>query len=899
MPFDESEIADTRQRPARAAGLVKAGDIVGRRWRLESYLDAGGMGAVWKATDMRLDEAVAVKVMTPSLVRTQHLHARFLREARASAQLRGPNVVSIYDFDVDPDLQLPYMAMELLRGESLAVRLRRGPLGYLQTSAMLRDVCAVLGQAHRQGIVHRDLKPGNLFLCPSEAGTICKVLDFGIAKIAEGASQDELTASGVMLGTPNYMSPEQASDAKTVDHRSDLWAIAVVAYECLVGQRAFTGKSVAGILRKLGFYNPTPPSELAAVPPGIDEWFAKAIHGDLTERYSSAADLLEGFAEAASEATVSTTRFRPASEPRVARTRAWASDANQIEIDSIQNMVFETALVREFVRSDSRHFVSGAKGCGKTLLLTYKRAQLAERYKNNGDGGVTFIPEGRPYLDLMGDLRNVSKSTEDLMANLNEAKRLWGFALRLSALSHHPSQLLDTHTLAALPARLREVAQGPRAEPTIVLKELLQLTTSQIHQVLNQTEMPLEHAVRALHSGMMFFIDKIDQALRSLGQDAWVAMQAGLVEAAWDLMNTNAHIKVFATIREEAFSSYESDIKTNLFGATTRIRYSKAELRQMLERLTDFYEGLPLRDFVTIDIVTAPGAAQTEGAFDFLYRHTLGRPRDFVIIASEISRQRSSLDERSFKAIVYETCAGILVANVFDEMRVFLEVLADRKTRTRFLSALPYGILTRDDLIEVWARYHDADRSYYEDYGRYSSDVFHPFRELYDCGLLGVVELDPDGQSLHQVFKQPHHPMEVERFDLPNSQAYLLHPSLLALIRKSGVGPGHQPIREIVVGHEQPWRPHYSLVFAVQRQMLRSEQTDPSVEASVLELLASLGRQVSSGRSLEEARADLGDSPRYLKLCEKLDALQLDDIHLALLEAFGTELRPTVNERRL
>jgi len=883
------------------SGGMRAGDIIGHRWRLESFLESGGMGSVWRATDLRLDEAVALKLMNPMLVRTEHAQRRFLREARASAQLRGPNMVSIFDFDVDPTFGVPYMAMELLRGESLSARLKRGPLGYLQTTSVLRDLCAVLTRAHRISVVHRDIKPANIFMCPSDTGPVCKLLDFGIAKMAEDARQEGLTDSGSMLGTPNYMSPEQTVSSKFVDHRADLWATAVVIYECLVGQRAFQGSSAPVVLRKIGAEDPTPPSQLASVPPGIDAWFARATRRHADDRFNSAHELLEAFIKAGSATTrPRTSDARPGSDPQVPRAQAWASDANQIDIESIEDIVFETSVVREFVQSDQRYFVSGAKGCGKTLLLTYKRARLAERYQRGAEGSraMIFVPEGRPYLDLMGDLRNVGRSNQELMATVSEAKRLWGFALRLSAISHHPSQNLDEMTLAALPPRLRQVAKGQKAEPTVVLKEVLQLSTSQIHQLLNHAEMPLEHAVRSMHSGMMFFIDKIDQALREVSRDAWVAMQAGLVEAAWDMMNTNAHIKVFATIREEAFSSYESDIKTNLFGATTRIRYSKADLRNMLERLTSFYEGLPLRDFVTIDVVTAPGAAQTEGAFDFLYRHTLGRPRDLVIIASEISRNRSQLDERSFKAVVYETSAGILVSNVFDEMRVFLEVLADRTSRARFLAALPYGVLTHDDLIEVWCQYHGVQRAYFEEHGHDSAEVYHPFRELYDCGLLGVIEADLEDETPRQAFKQPHQPMELDRFDLRRSPAYLLHPSLQALIRKSGFGSEHRAMREIVIGHEQPWGPHYSLVLMVQREMYRTHHPEPEVERAVMDLLSELGRHVAAGRALEDVRAKLGDSPTFARLCERLDALELDDVHLALLEAFGSELRPTVEDRR-
>ncbi|MCA9551795.1 MAG: serine/threonine protein kinase [Myxococcales bacterium] len=892
MADDGSGVEDTRRvRVPAGLRIPDAGDVIGDRWRLDAYLDGGGMGQVWRATDLRLEEAVAVKLLNPLLATRPIVQERFLREARASAQIRGPNVVSVFDFAVDATFGVPYMAMELLRGQSLSHRLRGGPLGYLQTASLLRDVCAALGRAHALGIVHRDLKPSNLFLVSEEGGVVHKVLDFGIAKVVEEARSQGLTEPGNMLGTPNYVSPEQYEDSSTADHRADVWALAAIAYECMTGQLAFSGSTVHAILMKVCLEPSPVPSKVAEVPPGFDAWFARATAKDRDERTPTVAALLEGFL-AIGAASAPRTKPRPPSEPRASHSRAWVSDANQIAIESIEDVVFKSALVREFVEGDSRYFISGAKGCGKTLLLTYKRARLAERH---GDRGVTFVPEGRPYLDLMGDLPNVGKACQTLMENLGTAKRLWGLALRLSALSHHPDGGLERAALAAMPARLREVAEGRRTAPTVVLKEILQLTPSQIHKLLDETEMPLEHAVRGLHNGLMFFIDKTDQALRDVSREAWVAMQAGLVEAAWDLMNTNAHVKVFATIREEAFSTYESDIKTNLFGATTSIRYSKVELRQMLERLTAFYEGLPLRDFVTVDVVTATGGHHSEGVFDYLFRHSLGRPRDLVILASALSRNRAEMDERSFKKVVQETSAGILVSNVFDEMRTFLTVLVDRQNRARFLASLPFPVLSEDDLAEVWCTYHGMDRAYFDQHGRTAAGVFHPFRELYDCGLLGVLEEDHEDGLVRQAFKQPHQAMRLDRYELPRSRVYLLHPSLQALIVQLGQG-SLRPMRELVLGHELPWPPHYALQASLQQALLRATRAPPDVEAALTDMLAALGRELAAGRPLTEVRARLGDQPGFVALCHRLDELDLDDLHLALLEAFGSELRPTVGD---
>ncbi|MEQ8278779.1 MAG: serine/threonine-protein kinase [Deltaproteobacteria bacterium] len=878
----------TVESPPPAPPEPQAGLLIGKRWRLESKIIDGGMGSVWRAVDERLDELACVKLIKPHLLQSQLAQDRFTREARAASRLRGPNVVSILDFAIDEDLRIPYIAMELLRGEPLGARLQRGPLGHLATGTLLSDVCSVVSRAHELGMVHRDLKPANIFLTPHEDGFISTVLDFGIVK-AIGPEIITLTDTNAAVGTPNYMSPEQFEDARNVDHRADLWALTIIAYECMTGCAAYVGDSPLQLAVQIREKSPTAPSAYAKVPKGFDEWILRGTARSIDERFQSAEELLDSFRALGASAVASPPAPKPKEAPR---THSWASDANQIDIDRLEEVTFESTLVREFLDDPNRYFVSGAKGCGKTLLLTHKRARLHARYKSEGHAKVQFIPEGRPYLDLMSDLGTLSKASIELMSRVAQTKRLWSFALKLSAISHAADATIDSDAIASWPARLRDVAEGRATEPTVIVRELLSLTPAQLHATLAQAEMPLEHAVRGIHSGMYFFIDKIDQAMRGVTRDAWIAMQAGMVEAAWDLVNTNAHLKVYATIREEAFSSYESDIKSNLYGATTNIRYGKQDLRAILEHLTAFYEGIPLRDFVSVDVVHAPSAAQTEGAFDFMHRHSLGRPRDLVIVASEISRNRGQLDERRFKRVVHETSAGIIVSNVFDEMRVFLEVLADRDTRRKFFSRLPYNVLTEDDLIDAWCKYHGVGREYYDDYGKSSDDVFHPFRELFDCGLLGCVERDEVEGTRVMAFKQPHEPIDERRRDIPSSTHYLLHPTFAALVRRLGLGDEFRTMREIVVGHELPWRPHYTIVHRVQREMYRVKRAmSVEVEEAVLELLADFGREVTGGRTLIEAQVALGKSAPFARLCHELERLRLDEVHLALLEAFGPAAR--------
>lgn len=864
------------------------GDVVGGRWRLEEFIKRGGMGRVWRASDLRLCEPVALKLMDPAMVETDAARARFLREAQAAARVRGPNVVQVLDFDVDAATRVPYLAMELLHGEDLAERLTRGPLGFDETMPLLAGVCNAIGRAHRLQVIHRDLKPGNIFLAEGDAGRECKVLDFGIVKLDGLDTRPQLTLGGAALGTVSYMSPEQIADAQRVDHRTDLWSIAVLAYECLTGRRPFRGDSLLELIHEICYSTPVPASRLAAVPPGFDAWFTRATQRDRDHRFSSARELIDGLR------TLGQPRPAGAAPPAVradpAHSQSWASDANQIDITVLKDLTFKNAVVRDFLDGGHKHFVSGSKGLGKTLLLTYKRSTLSEQYlspgRDNKQAAVQFVPEGRPYLDLMGDLPSVDHTQIDLMSGLAECKRLWSFAFRFSIISYYPALVAagDPEDLAPLPRRLRGLLEGRPVEPTIIIKELLALTVRQINQIIDALDGRLERRLRALHSGIFIFIDKLDQSLRRLPRAAWVHMQAGMIEASWDLMSTNRHIKIYATIREEAFSSYESDIKTNLYGATSTLRYAKHELFDLLEKLTFYYEGIPLRDFVLLDAVRTGKSTRGESAFDFLYRHTLGRPRDLVILASEISRNRRALDERTFTRIVRETSAGLLVANVFDEMRVFLEVCSDRERRSQFLALLTHDVLSPDDVVDIWCRFHGVDRTYYETHGRSADDVWHPFRELFECGLLGV--LVDDGTGLVQKFRQPHDAVAGSLRELPRSRHYLLHPALRALVEGLAGAGRFQAIRHVTLGHGEPWPAHWDLVVELQRELLRRPAAAAAVGEAVHGLLDRLVSHSDAHGSLSAARRAVTASPAYARLVAQLERSGWDDLHLVLLDLF-------------
>ena len=230
------------------------GDVVAGRYQTESLIGRGGMGAVFQARDLRTGRSVALKVPYEEYASDAGWRRRFGREARAAAAIRHPNIVEVLDVDVDGPL--PFIAMELLTGETLGDLLTREETLSLERAAqLLIPVCGAVHAGHRAGVIHRDLKPENIFLAARDAGVTPFVLDFGIAKVTTMGqvteAQGALTQTGTMLGTPHFMAPEQMLDEEEVDQRVDVWALGVILFYALTGQRPYAGVNLAQILKSV------------------------------------------------------------------------------------------------------------------------------------------------------------------------------------------------------------------------------------------------------------------------------------------------------------------------------------------------------------------------------------------------------------------------------------------------------------------------------------------------------------------------------------------------------------------------------------------------------------------------------------------------------------------------
>ena len=280
------------------------GQTLAAKYLVEKLIKRGGMGAVYQGKHVLMDKTVAIKVLRPALAVDDDVVARFSREAKAASRISHPHAVSVTDFG-ESENGIVFLVMEYLNGRTLKEIIRsEGAMPLARVVEIIRQVTGALDAAHGQGVVHRDLKSDNIMVSQTNGGDWAKVLDFGIAKIQQPASvkDADLTAPNLVIGTPQYMSPEQCSQLQPLDARSDVYSLGVIIYEMLAGRVPFTGESPTMIMMQ--HVQDTPPSVLLTrpdLPPAVDGVITRALAKDPAERFQTAGELFAALANAAVE----------------------------------------------------------------------------------------------------------------------------------------------------------------------------------------------------------------------------------------------------------------------------------------------------------------------------------------------------------------------------------------------------------------------------------------------------------------------------------------------------------------------------------------------------------------------------------------------------------------------
>jgi serine/threonine-protein kinase len=299
--------------PLRSDAPSLAGSIVGGKYRVVRLIGTGGMGTVWEGVHTALGTRVAIKFIKPRFSEQAEARARFEIEARAAAKLKTKHAVHVYDYGVSTE-GLPYIVMEFLEGESLSdAIIGRGPLTAVEVAKIIAQAARALTRAHAAGVVHRDLKPDNIFLATTEEQVeglpyLVKLVDFGIAKLFEddlhatdGTSSPSPmggpTREGTVIGTPNFMAPEQLTVGGAPGPLTDLWSLGACTFAAMTGRLPFEGDVLGDIVLKVCAAPMPAPSKINPnVPAGFDAWFARACSRDPTRRFQSADELAQALA---------------------------------------------------------------------------------------------------------------------------------------------------------------------------------------------------------------------------------------------------------------------------------------------------------------------------------------------------------------------------------------------------------------------------------------------------------------------------------------------------------------------------------------------------------------------------------------------------------------------------
>ena len=280
---------------------------VAGKYELVQMIGRGGMGSVWEARHISLGSRFAIKFIEDDHAKDKEARTRFDNEARAAAKIQSKHAIQIFDHGLTEE-GTPFIVMEMLSGEPLDKRLDRvGRMPLVEVAKILQQVSRGVARAHEHGVVHRDLKPENIFLTRSndDDEEVPKVLDFGIAKMkdAQSLAASSGTKTGALLGTPYYMSPEQARGLRAVDHRTDIWSMGVIAFRCVTGNLPFDGESIGDLLVKICTAPVTPATSFVpGLPPEFDAWVARSLERDPNVRFSSVGEQAEALVAVANHA---------------------------------------------------------------------------------------------------------------------------------------------------------------------------------------------------------------------------------------------------------------------------------------------------------------------------------------------------------------------------------------------------------------------------------------------------------------------------------------------------------------------------------------------------------------------------------------------------------------------
>lgn len=519
----------------------------------------------------------------------------------------------------------------------------------------------------------------------------------------------------------------------------------------------------------------------------------------------------------------------------------WEADAGNIsDYENFNSFVYKNGSVESFLDYHSKSFVIAAKGMGKTLLLSYKRYLLENKYSiGNDTSSILFIPNQQPYLSFVESIKStLSQEHISKLQVWEYCKRFWTLIIELSTISFVINDVDEF--LNNLPDRAQRYKSflsnliGKRHTIEYVFNEIISLNESSLSRMLDDTSNYIGEVFKSINQGIYIFLDRFDNALETSHDDIWTPIQVGLLEAAWDVMRTNRHIKIYLSIRQEAYAEHCSRNTSASSSSVVKIEYSKAELKELVNHLVGFYENCPtIEEFLGFQSFPNTITYKDENVFDFMFRYSIGRPRDFVQFCGELSVHKdgySDLEEKrmGLKEIVRVVSSDTIIKSLYEELRMLMKSFVSYECFNDFLVLLRHNILTYSELKEICQRYNGTGCN--NDCKNCPSDK-HPFCDLFNMGLLGFVEKNAVGIEITQKFKTPYESLTTGlRGDV---EFFLIHPALREYVNKlhrsSSLNDTYELYKGILIGSGLPWTSRETELYYVNKMIGELENRDTFV----------------------------------------------------------------------
>ena len=503
----------------------------------------------------------------------------------------------------------------------------------------------------------------------------------------------------------------------------------------------------------------------------------------------------------------------------------WEADAGNLsDFGNFDTFVYRNGSVDSFLNDSGKSFVIAAKGVGKTLLLSYKRYLLENKWDATS---IIFIPNQHPYISFIESIKTtLSKEHLSKLQNWEYCKRLWVLIIELCVISY--SNIDTNDMLNDSPERIQRynyILKDLICDPNpieYIFNEIVSLSESILFKMVDEISNYIGKCFSKISQGMILFLDRFDNALETSHDEIWTPIQVGLLEAAWDVMRSNHHIKIYLSIRQEAYAAHRSRNVNAISTSVIKVEYSRIELKELVNHLVLFYEGYPtLEKFLGFDNFPNTVTFREENVFDFMFRYSIGRPRDFVQFCGELSMCKDSYTDLDTKRMklkekVRVVSSATIINSLYDELRMLLKCLKTLECFDNFLVNLKHNVLTYEELKCICKEYNNGNCI---DDCRKCPSTNHPFCDLYNMGLLGIVERHSIGSDMLQKFKTPY-----EDFSdglRGNIEFFLIHSALREYInelhKSSSINEKYELYVGILVGSDLPWTDKNTELYKVNK----------------------------------------------------------------------------------